>query len=128
MQHVVAAHPHVACQGVADGVVTHMTHVQLAARIRQHLQAVKLRLFARMVLGLIECSVAIPPRLPFWLYLRRVIPLRGRRLCGIFREFRHPSIVKNTRPRTSDPPTQSGPELFTPGRFAIGWSSVNREA
>ena len=44
VQHVVAAHPHLPRQRVADGVVAHVSHVQLAAGIRQHLQHVVLGL------------------------------------------------------------------------------------
>ncbi len=50
LQDVVALHAHVAGQHVADGVVAHVAHVQLAARVREHAQAVVLRprgVFAR---------------------------------------------------------------------------------
>ena len=43
LQHVVAAHAVEAGQHVADGVVAHMAHVQLARRVGEHRQAVVLR-------------------------------------------------------------------------------------
>ncbi len=42
MEHVQAAHPEIAGEGVADGVVAHVAHVQRAAGIGQHLQHVVL--------------------------------------------------------------------------------------
>ena len=42
LQHVLAEHALVAADHIADGVVAHMAHVQRAARIRQHRQAVVL--------------------------------------------------------------------------------------
>ncbi len=44
LQHVAALHAVVAADHVADGVVAHVAHVQLAARIREHRQAVELLL------------------------------------------------------------------------------------
>ncbi len=58
MQHVVAAHPHVPGQRVADGVVAHVAHVQLAAGIGQHLQHVVLGLAAGCGLGRIQLGSA----------------------------------------------------------------------
>ena len=46
MEHVIAAHPHIASEGVANGVVAHVTHVQHAAGIGQHLKHVVLGLVA----------------------------------------------------------------------------------
>ena len=42
-QHVHALHAQLARQHVVDGVVAHMAHVQLAARVRQHRAGVELR-------------------------------------------------------------------------------------
>ncbi len=44
LQHVLAEHALVAADHIADRVVAHMAHVQRAGRIRQHRQAIKLRL------------------------------------------------------------------------------------
>ncbi len=40
MKHVVAVHPHVAGEGVANGVVAHVSHVQRARGIGQHFEHV----------------------------------------------------------------------------------------
>ncbi|MCY1184915.1 hypothetical protein D9M73_256480 [compost metagenome] len=42
MQNVLALHALVAADHVADGVVAHVAHVQLAARVGEHRQAVEL--------------------------------------------------------------------------------------
>ena len=44
MKHVVAVHPHVASQRVADRIIAHVSHVQRAGRVGKHLQNVILRL------------------------------------------------------------------------------------
>ena len=75
VQHVVAAHPHMARQGVADRVVTHMAHMQLAAGIGQHLQHVILRLVRPSRIGRIERRVRRPARLPLRLNCRWVVSL-----------------------------------------------------
>jgi len=41
MEDVVSAHPHMARQGIADGVIAHVSHMQRAGRIRQHFQHVE---------------------------------------------------------------------------------------
>ncbi len=64
MQHVVAAHPHVAGERVANGVVAHVSHVQLAAGIRQHFEHVILRPFRRV--GYVERRVLGPAFVPAW--------------------------------------------------------------
>ena len=46
LQHVVALHAVVAGEHVADGVVAHVPHVQLARGVREHRQAVVLGLVA----------------------------------------------------------------------------------
>ena len=75
VQHVVPAHPHKPRQRIANRVVAHVPHVQLAAGIRQHLQAIELRLRRVMPLGRIQRAVLIPPRLPLRFNLRWAIPL-----------------------------------------------------
>ena len=75
MEHVVAAHPHMAGQRVADGVVAHVAHVQLAAGIGQHFQHVVLGLAAGCGLGRIERGVRSPALLPFGFNRCRVVTL-----------------------------------------------------
>src|SRR5439155_17926067 len=41
-QHVVAAHPVVAGENVADGIVPHVPHMQLPRGVGEHRQAIKL--------------------------------------------------------------------------------------
>ena len=65
MQHVVAVHPHVAGQGVADGVVAHVPHVERTRRIGQHLQDVVLLLARVQTLGGIEVGIVVPALGPF---------------------------------------------------------------
>ena len=81
MQHVVAIHPHVAGQGVADGVVAHVPHVERARRIGQHLEHVVLLLTRVQALGGIEVGIVVPALGPFLFDgLRMVtafIPLTG---------------------------------------------------
>src|SRR4051812_47839068 len=48
MQDVIAAHPHVTRQRVANRVVPHVSHMELAARIWQHLENVVLGLIWRV--------------------------------------------------------------------------------
>jgi hypothetical protein len=69
MKHVVALHPHVAGERVADGVIPDMAHVELAGGIRQHLQHVIFRLAAVGRLGGIELRVSGPALLPARFYL-----------------------------------------------------------
>jgi hypothetical protein len=91
VHHVVAAHPHVPRQRVANGVVAHMPHVQLAAGIGQHLQHVKLRLAAVRRLGRIKRRVRRPPLLPLRFNRRRVVALFRLFRSKVFRH--HPSSV-----------------------------------
>src|SRR5581483_10699555 len=67
MQNVVAAHPHITRQRVTDGVITHVSHMQLAAGIRQHFEHVILRLIGRV--RYVERWVARPTLMPFRLDL-----------------------------------------------------------
>ena len=60
MKHVVALHPHVARQRVANGVVAHVAHVQRARRIRQHLQHVVLLARARRRFGFVQIGILQP--------------------------------------------------------------------
>ena len=81
MEDVVALHPHVARQGVADGIVADMAHVELARGIWQHLQDVVLWLAAVRRLGTIELRVRIPALLPADFDFRGIIAVgesRGR--------------------------------------------------
>ena len=73
MEDVVALHPHVARQGIADGVVAHVAHVQLARGIGQHLQHVILGPAAVLGLGAIEIRFRIPALLPAHFDLRRIV-------------------------------------------------------
>ena len=84
MEHVVALHPHVASQGIANGVVAHVAHVQLAGGIRQHFQHVILGPAAALGLGAIKIRLLIPALLPADFNLRRVVAnlVRGRRRRG----------------------------------------------
>jgi len=50
MKHVVTIHPHVASEGIADGIIAHVAHVEGAGGVGKHLQDVKLRL-GRMSFG-----------------------------------------------------------------------------
>ena len=74
MKDVVAVHPHVARECVADGIVTHVAHVERARGIRQHFQHVIFRL-AGMRLGGIERGILLPALEPLLLDLVRVISL-----------------------------------------------------
>jgi hypothetical protein len=65
MEHIVAAHPHIAGKRVSDGVVAHVSHVQLAAGIGQHLEHVIFGLFGRV--GYVERGVLGPPGGPLLL-------------------------------------------------------------
>src|SRR5260370_8518863 len=77
MEHVVAVHPHVASQCIADGIVADVSHVQRARRVGKHLQNVILRL-RRMGLGSVLRRIALPARSPFVLDLLRVVTLIAR--------------------------------------------------
>ncbi len=60
MEHVVALHPHVAGEGVADGVVADVSHVESAGGIGQHLEDVVLLARGGGWLGGIEREVGGP--------------------------------------------------------------------
>ena len=65
MQHVEAAHPLVAGQRVADGIVADVADVQRAAGVGQHFEHVVFRL-GGVLLGLVEIGVfPTPPPLQF---------------------------------------------------------------
>ncbi len=99
VQHVEAAHPLVAGQGVADGVIADMADVQRAAGIGQHLQHVVFR--ARGILfGFVKGGV-LPAGVPFQLDLVVVVRLFGhslfkfsrlRRSLGCARMRRNPAL------------------------------------
>ncbi len=85
MKDVVALHPHVACESVADGVVANVAHVELARGVGQHLQDVILWLATVGRLGTIELRVCIPALLPAHFNFRWVISVRqsgGYRFTG----------------------------------------------
>ncbi len=63
MQDIESAQPLVPGQGVADGVVAHVAHVQKAGWIRQHLERVKLG--SRIVLTRFKGTRLNPTLLPF---------------------------------------------------------------
>ena len=74
MQHVVAVHPHVARQSVADRVIADVSHVQRARRVGKHLQHVVLRL-SRIGFRGIERRIALPAVKPLLLDALRVVTL-----------------------------------------------------
>ncbi len=100
VQHVVPAHPHVPRQRIADRIVPHMPNVQRAARVRQHLQAVVLRLAAVVPFRRIQRCVRVPTRLPLRFQLRRAIRPDLRLLRTL---NHHPSIVKRASPKPAIP-------------------------
>ena len=71
VQHVIAAHTGLARHGVADGVVARVAHVEVARRVREHLEDVLLGLGGVLV-GLVELLV-FPGLLPLGLYGLRVV-------------------------------------------------------
>ena len=83
-KHVVALHPHVARQRVADGVVAHVSHVQRAGGIRQHLQHVILLARGAGRLGAIEIGILRPALGPLLLDGLRIVAvgMRGGVIVG----------------------------------------------
>ncbi len=75
VEDVFSAHPLVAGHHIADGVVSNMTHVDLSARIGEHLQEIVLFL-ARILLHLEQADL-LPMPLPLFLHCLRII-LHGR--------------------------------------------------
>ena len=73
MQHVVAVHVQVARVDVTDGVVAHMTHVDVAARVREHLEHVLRRALGCLVK--LEKLMLRPVLLPFGFDGMRIIRL-----------------------------------------------------
>src|SRR5436309_1651209 len=62
MQYVVSSHPHVTRQRVAERVIAHVSHVQLATWVRQHLEDV---VFGPMWgVRYIERRIVLPPLVP----------------------------------------------------------------
>ena len=80
MQHVVAAHPHITRQRVADGVVADVPHMQLARGIGQHFEHVVFRLAAGVRLGGVERGIFGPSPLPARLDLGGIVTLLALRL------------------------------------------------
>ena len=73
VEHVIALHPHVTSQGVANSIVAHVAHVQLARGIGQHLKHVILGPLAALRLGAIKIRLLIPELLPAHFDFRRVV-------------------------------------------------------
>jgi hypothetical protein len=74
MKDVVAIHPHVASEGIADGVIANVAHVQGAGGVGKHLQDVKLGL-GGMSLGGVEGGIALPTLDPLLLDALSVVAL-----------------------------------------------------
>ena len=72
VKHVVAVHPHITGEGVADGIVAHVSHVQHAGGIRQHFQHVVF-LLCRVGLGGVELGIALPSAEPFGFYALGIV-------------------------------------------------------
>ena len=60
MKNVVAVHPHIAGEGVTDGIVAHMSHVQHTGGIRQHFEDVEFLLSGVGCVGCVELGIALP--------------------------------------------------------------------
>src|SRR6266545_5491253 len=74
MEHVVAVHPHVTRERIADGVITHVAHMQDAGGIRQHFKHVVLR-FGGIGLGGVEGGILLEAIEPFGLDALWVVTL-----------------------------------------------------
>ena len=72
VKNVVAVHPHVAGERVADGVVTDVPHVESARRVGQHLEHVILGL-GGVGLGGVKSGVLLPALGPFGLHALDVV-------------------------------------------------------
>ena len=66
MQHVEALHAFAASHHVANGIVAHVPHVDVARRVGEHLQHIVLGLAAFMAAG--KRIVSLPAGLPFFFY------------------------------------------------------------
>ena len=109
VQHVVAAHPLVAGERIADGVVAHVSHVQRAARVRQHLQHVILGL-RRVLLGLVQARRVLPALEPLQFDALVIVGL-----------LRH-SLLSASR-LCSAPPSGSAVEVWMPIRRALSYQN-----
>ena len=72
VQHVVPAHPLVARHGVADGVISHVAHVQRAGRIRQHFEQIIFRTGSIVIHGA-EGALLVPDLLPLCFDSLRIV-------------------------------------------------------
>ena len=81
VQDVEAAHPFIAGQGVADGVVADVAYVQRSARVGQHLQHVILRA-GGIFLGLVESGIVVPALVPLQFQRLWVVLLLRHRIFG----------------------------------------------
>ena len=71
MQHVVTTHSVIASCYVADGVIANMAHVNVARRVREHLEHIALRLAG--ILRCLMCACFGPHLLPTRLNLVRIV-------------------------------------------------------
>ncbi len=114
MQHVVAAHPHIAGECVADGIVAHVSHVQLAARVGQHLEHIVFGLVRSI--GGIESGVIHPPLVPFRL-----------NFLGVVRFFGDTSSFSATTLRRSSPGLSTGVSRMNAFSRSLGWFKMRRK-
>ena len=88
MKHVMALHPHVARQRVANGIVAHVPHVQCARRVGQHLEDVIFLALGREWLGTIQFRILRPALEPLLLDCLRVVAVGASYDFGLLRHFR----------------------------------------
>ena len=100
VQHVEALHPPVAGDGVDDGVVAHMAHVQLAGGIGEHGQGVILG--TALVPVYLGNPVSLPALLPLGLDVPEVVTFVQGRLPP--RQIRNPSSARDERLAPVVPP------------------------
>ncbi len=74
MKDVESVHPHVAREGVADGVVAHVSHVQRAGGIGQHFEDV-IFLFGGIAIGGVELGIVLPVGGPLCFYALGIVAL-----------------------------------------------------
>ena len=72
MQHVVAIHPHIAGERVADGIVAHVSHVERPGRIGQHFEDVEFFLVGSG-LGRVKRGIVLPALEPFAFDALRIV-------------------------------------------------------
>src|SRR5690348_12335567 len=114
MQNVVAAHPHVARQRIADRVVAHVPHVQLAARIRKHLEHVVFRLVGSV--SYVERRVRRPTLVPL-----------GLDFLVVERFFGNTSSFNAVTLRRSSPGLSTGVSRINALFRSSGWFRMRRK-